>query len=93
MKKGKNAPDARAGIWLVRAVSLLIVVIVLLIAGRAWLAGTLSCVQAFEAMEYTDEDERARMLPWDTPAPTKDIFTDGDYDRVYPDLVEPTRAP
>lgn len=93
MKKGKKAPAGQPGIWIVRAVAFLIVLVILSVAARAWFKSTFSCVQAFESMEYEDPDEQARFLPWYTPSPMPELFSDSAYDMAYPDLVEPTLSP
>ena len=86
-------PESRIRILMVRAIALLIVILVLVFVGRLWLKSAFSCVRMVDAMEYTDEDERERLLPWYTPVPAPEGFSDSAYDRVFPDLVEPTLSP
>ena len=94
MAGNRNAAENYAfRVILIRLIAVLIVVIILIVIGRAWFKSAFSCVRMFDSMEYVDEDERQRLVPWDTPVPTPPGLTDEAYDRVFPDLVEPTVSP
>ncbi|MBQ9854719.1 MAG: hypothetical protein IJO53_00890 [Clostridia bacterium] len=87
-------PNAsRIKVFAVRAIALLILIVMMAFVGRVWLKSAFSCVRMVETMEYTDEDERERLLPWYTSVPAPEGFSDSAYDREFPDLVEPTLSP
>ena len=92
-RKREAADGKRMRVYIARGIAVLVVLIILILLGRALIRSAFSCVSLFDSMEYVDEDERERLLPWNTPMPASAGLTDQAYDRVFPDLVEPTLSP
>ncbi len=76
-------------IWAARLIALIIAAVLCLLACRLWLKSVLGCAGAIDYATYEDEDELSR-TPVSVPFETRPILDDSAYDRVFPDLIEPS---
>ncbi len=73
----------------VRLVSLALVLLVCLIAVKSLLSGASGCARVLSRAAY-DDGEWSAGAPTAEPADTPPAFADDAYDKLYPDLIEPS---